>query len=157
VITFTTGVQRFSLRAAAVLVHDGAVLLHRAEGDPCWALPGGRVELGESGAETVVREMQEELGETVQCGPLLWIAESFFMENALERHEIGLYFAAQLPPDSPVLAERAPFYRSEGALRLIFCWFALSELATINVVPSFLVSGLAAPAAGPVHVVQREF
>ena len=62
VISFTKGVQKYNLRAAAVLVHDGAVLLHRLEGDPYWALPGGRVELGESGAETVVREMQEELG-----------------------------------------------------------------------------------------------
>ncbi len=156
-ISFTKGVQKYNLRAAAVLVHDGAVLLHRLEGDPYWALPGGRVELGESGAETVVREMQEELGETVQCGPLLWIAENFFTETALEFHEIGLYFAAQLAPDSPVLAERAPFYRIEGAHRIIFCWFALSELATIDVKPTFLVSGLAAPAVGPVHVVQREF
>jgi 8-oxo-dGTP pyrophosphatase MutT (NUDIX family) len=120
-------------------------------------MPGGRVEMGESGAETVVREMQEELGETVQCGPLLWVAESFFMDGALEFHEIGLYYAAQLLPDSPLLAERAFFYGSEGAQRLIFCWFALSELAGIDVKPSFLVNGLAAPAAGPVHVVQREF
>lgn len=41
--------HRFQLRAAAVVVHGGFVLLHRLQGDAFWALPGGRVEPGEDG------------------------------------------------------------------------------------------------------------
>ena len=34
--------HRFQLRAAAVVVHDGLVLLHRLVGDAYWALPGDK-------------------------------------------------------------------------------------------------------------------
>jgi 8-oxo-dGTP diphosphatase len=36
-----------------------------------WSIPGGRVEPGESDADAVVREVAEETGLSVTCGPLL--------------------------------------------------------------------------------------
>lgn len=74
--------QRFQMRAAAVIVHDGHVLLHRHEDQHLWPLPGGRVEPGEDAASTVVRAMQEELEEPVESGELLYLAENFFMRAA---------------------------------------------------------------------------
>ena len=59
-ISFDTAACRFQLRAAAVFLDEGHVLLHRLDGDPVWALPGGRVDPGEHAAAAVVREMQEE-------------------------------------------------------------------------------------------------
>lgn len=35
-ISFTTQGVAFQVRAAAVLIHDGRVLVHRAEGDDFW-------------------------------------------------------------------------------------------------------------------------
>lgn len=57
-ICFDVSDTRFQRGAAAIVVHTGRVLLHRAEHDPFWALPGGRVEPGETGAATNVREMR---------------------------------------------------------------------------------------------------
>jgi 8-oxo-dGTP pyrophosphatase MutT (NUDIX family) len=60
-ITFARENVWFALRVAGVAIHDGHVLLHRAECDDFWALPGGRAELLEPAAESLIREMQEEV------------------------------------------------------------------------------------------------
>ena len=61
-ITYTEGSRRFNYRIAAVFIDEGHLLVHRAETDPFWALPGGRAEMRELAADTVRREMREELG-----------------------------------------------------------------------------------------------
>jgi 8-oxo-dGTP pyrophosphatase MutT (NUDIX family) len=54
--------------AASAIVTDarGRIVLQRRADNDLWALPGGAMELGESLAETVVREVREETGLDVQ-------------------------------------------------------------------------------------------
>jgi ADP-ribose pyrophosphatase YjhB (NUDIX family) len=99
-ISVDVGCFRFQLRAAAVVIHDRFVLLHRLEGDEFWALPGGRVEPGEDARSALIREMGEELTETVKCDELLYVVENFFAHAGKPNHEIGLYFATRLSPRS---------------------------------------------------------
>lgn len=40
-----------------------------------WSVPGGRIEAGETDPEAVVREVREETGLQVTCGPLLGSVE----------------------------------------------------------------------------------
>ncbi len=57
-----------------VLIHQGRVLLVRRAKPPLegrWLIPGGTLELGETLAEGLVREMLEETGLRVRPGPLL--------------------------------------------------------------------------------------
>ena len=79
-ISFIVDGVRFNFRAAAVIVDDGYVLLHRAAHEDFWSLPGGRVEAGEASAATVARELTEELGPAcdARVGRLLWVVENFF-------------------------------------------------------------------------------
>lgn len=58
----------------AVIVDGGRLLLIRRsviEGDLVWALPGGKVEPGESVERAAVRETLEETGLTVEAGQVL--------------------------------------------------------------------------------------
>ena len=55
------------LPAAFAAVRDsaGEILLVRRIDDGFWELPGGRVEVGESAAQAVIREVEEESGITI--------------------------------------------------------------------------------------------
>ena len=49
--------------AAAVVTNDqGEILLQKRVDNELWAIPGGRMDIGESIAQTVVREVKEETG-----------------------------------------------------------------------------------------------
>jgi len=61
-IVFDDGPSRFQFRAAALIWVEGHILIHRSVSDPFWALPGGRIEFHEASAETLSREVEEELG-----------------------------------------------------------------------------------------------
>lgn len=134
---------RIRLRAAAVITRAGQVLLHRAEGDAFWALPGGGVEPGESTAQALVREMFEELGVAVVPGPLACVVENFFAYGGVDYHEMGLYLRAQPQPGSLLDQSPGPYAGVEGQRRLEFAWFALADLARLEVRPAFLRDALA--------------
>jgi len=112
--------------------------------------------MGEGAERAIVREWQEELGEPVTCGELLWVVENFYTANGSQFHEIGLYFRVSLAPTSRVLASNGPIRGQEGGTSLEFAWFDRRQLGRIDVRPSFLVSALAENPLGFRHVVQRE-
>lgn len=75
--TSTGATPRPLLAVGAIVAVDGHLLLVTRENQPAkgrWTVPGGRVEPGESMTDAVVREVAEETGLTVQCGPLVgWV------------------------------------------------------------------------------------
>ena len=96
-----------------VAIHDGSVLLHRADHESFWTLPGGRVEHGETAEQTVKREMQEELETDVDVVRLLWLVENFFEYDGRRYHEIALYFLIRFP-DNSLPRTSAAFDRNDG-------------------------------------------
>lgn len=155
VITFDLGNVRFNYRIVGAAIANGRVLVHRAETDDYFALPGGRGEPMEQARHTLRREMVEELGVTVRVGRLLWVVESFFGLQQRSFHELGLYFLMSLPRTSPLLGQHR-FYGIEGPTRLIFEWHALSELPSLPLYPSFLRKGLQSLPHSTQHVVDTD-
>ena len=154
-ISVDVGGFRFQLRAAAVVVHERFVLLHRLEGYEFWALPGGRVEPGEDARSTLIREMDEELAESVECDELLYVVENFFTHAGKPNHEIGLYFTARLNPRSELFDKSRSYSGAEGNSRLEFRWFAIEQLRGLDLRPSFLRESLLQPVFQFQHIVQR--
>ncbi|HET6909100.1 MAG TPA: NUDIX domain-containing protein [Mycobacteriales bacterium] len=53
--------------ASAIVVDDqGRLLLHRRSDNDLWSIPGGGMEIGESIASTIAREVEEETGILVE-------------------------------------------------------------------------------------------
>lgn len=161
-ITFERGRTRFTYRVTGICIHDGHVLLHRAETDDFWALPGGRCEMGESSDVTLRREMQEELGVTVTVGRLLWVVENFFILYGTAHHELGLYYAVDFPVGHRYLAKDREHAGIEDThpdgqrLALIFRWFPVADLTAAPFHPSFLRTALREVPGTTQHVVYRD-
>ena len=155
-ITYTDGSRRFNYRVAAAFVDDGHLLVHRAEPDLFWTLPGGRAELMEDAAQTIVREMREELGEDVEVERLLWLVENFFHYDACDYHELLLVWRAHLPAASARRDKDSWFHVADGGTTLTFRWVPLGELDALPLVPAFLRHGVRALPAGVERVVVRE-
>jgi ADP-ribose pyrophosphatase YjhB (NUDIX family) len=155
-LSFTDGQNRFDLRAVAVILSGDFILLRKLEADDYWSLPGGRVEMGEDAATAVAREMQEELALDVSVGPLLWVVENFFSAGERAHHEVGLYFATQVPEDAPILDQTTTHEGRERGQKLIFAWFPRHELAALDIRPAFLRDALAQVPLEFAHVVNRD-
>jgi len=159
--TIEHGDRRFVLRVAGVAFDRERVLLHRMEHDDFWAMPGGRVALGEEASVSLRREMIEEIATEVRVQRLVWVMENFF-ENAGKRyHELGLYFLMELPHDSPLRACESfegpeQWLAGSGTLKLIFRWFPLSALAALPLYPTFLRQGLLALPPTTQHIVHYD-
>jgi len=112
----------------AVVVEDDDLLLIRRGHGPAageWSVPGGRVEPGETLAEAVLRELEEETGVEGLCGPLLgWV------ERIEEDHHLVIldFTVTLLDRQEPVAGDDAV----EAA------WVPLAEVAELR-----LVEGLA--------------
>jgi ADP-ribose pyrophosphatase YjhB (NUDIX family) len=113
---------------AVVLRGQELLLVRRARGPGFgrWSLPGGRVEVGETLAEAVVREVAEETGLEVVCGEALgWV------ERISDRdHFVIIDFRAV--PTAP----GAPLTAGDDAAEV--AWVPLDEVTGMD-----LVDGLA--------------
>ncbi len=154
-ITFDEDNIRFTNRVVGVALDRDRVLLHRTDDMNFWALPGGRAELLEPSPQTLVREMQEELGVDVKVDRLLWLAENFFVYGPRQFHELGFYFLMHLPPDSP-LRDQASFLGQEGDLRIYFEWHPVATLESIALYPTFLRTGLKSIPTNIVHIIHTD-
>lgn len=81
----------------AILEGDRLLLVKRAAppGSGLWAVPGGKVRLGERLAEAAVREAREETGLEVDLGPVVWVGESIGPGEPPEWHYTLVDFLAR--------------------------------------------------------------
>ena len=119
------GRARPELCVGAVVVRGGELLLverGRGAASGQWAVPGGRVEGGETMAEAVVREVREETGLEVACRAALgWV------ERISDEHHFVIvdFLAEALDPAAPLAA---------GDDAADAAWVPLTELGSVELV-----------------------
>jgi ADP-ribose pyrophosphatase YjhB (NUDIX family) len=116
-----------------VAVVDGRLLLIRRGHGPAagsWSVPGGRVRLGETLHEAVVREVAEETGLAVVVESFLGWVERLDVDADEPAHFVILDFAvAPLEPDAPL---------SAGDDAAEAAWVDLADLGDYRLVPGLV-------------------
>lgn len=157
VLSFSIKGQRFNYRVAAIIVAEGHVLVCREDDDDYAMLPGGRVELGEDSAESLAREIAEEIALPAAIGPMLATSESFYRREGEDFHELGFFYAAELPEQGP--DGKTPWLvRQDEGHDLSFYWIPLAgaALEQINLLPRWLPAFLRDLPSGHSHIVHDE-
>jgi ADP-ribose pyrophosphatase YjhB (NUDIX family) len=147
---------RFQLRVAAVCIWRDHVLLQRALDGAFWVLPGGRVLPQESTADALIRTMRWEIAQEVAVQRLLWVMENATPMAGQALHELGFYYAVDLPANSPFLDVTRDHAGVERGHDLLLRWFPLDSLADLPLLPDFQRTALGQLPDSPQHIVQMD-
>ena len=138
-ISFKSGNEKFNYRVCAMMISDNKILAMHDERSPYYYLPGGRVAIGETAENAVIREVQEELGITSKIDRPLWLNQAFFTEDVdnLHYHEICIYFLMDIV-DTDLVSRGKVFTANEGKHTHTFEWLEFDRLKDEYFYPLFL-------------------
>ena len=138
-ISFKIGNEKFNYRVCAMIISDGKILAMRDERSPYYYLPGGRVAIGETAENAIVREVREELGVTPKIVRPVWLNQAFFTEDVdnLRYHELCIYFLTDIT-DTDLLSRGKNFTTNEGDRIYTFEWLDFALLKDEYFYPVFL-------------------
>lgn len=138
-ISFEIGNEKFNYRVCAMIISDGKILAMHDERSPYYYLPGGRVAMGETAENAVVREIREELGVTPKIVRPIWLNQAFFTEDVdnLHYHELCIYFLMDIK-ETDLLSRGQIFTTNEGDRINTFEWLEFAQLKDEYFYPAFL-------------------
>lgn len=122
-----------------MIISDNRILAMHDERSPYFYLPGGRVVMGETAEQAVIREMQEELDITPKIIRPVWLNQAFFTEDVdnLCYHELCIYFLMDVS-GTDLLKKGDKFTKVEGKHTHVFEWLAFNRLKDEYFYPLFL-------------------
>lgn len=139
-ISYTCDNQKFNYRVCAMIISGNKILAMHDEQSPYFYLPGGRVTMGETAEQAVVREVREELGVTPKITRPLWLNQAFFTEDVegIDYHELCIYFLMDISETNLLLEQGHSFTRTEGEHIHTFEWLEFDRLKEEYFYPVFL-------------------
>lgn len=128
-----------NVRAVAIIVHDNKVLFQKRKQDKFWALPGGKIRVGEKSEDTIKRELKEELElnsfNVERCNS---ISEYFFTFDNTLIHQYIFSYVVSVDNGEWILKEKSEFEGKEKNENLVFKWFDINSLENAPIKPDFL-------------------
>ncbi len=140
----------FTLRAAALILRDGCVLLVKSDRYDCFYTIGGGVRQNEVSADAVLRECREETGCSFEIDRLAFVQERFYTADKRLHHEVTFFY---LMKDSGFTIENGMITDQSGEH---LYWIPVEELDSRKIVPAFLRTALKELPMETVHIISRE-
>ena len=152
-LTFRTRCGTFNYRVGAVIIHDGKYLLMKNDEEPYYYTVGGRVRFDETTEETVLREVEEEIGVKLEIDRFLFFQEQFFdgKVTGTHIHELGVYY---LMKDSPLLENLTCRSVTARGVAEELCWIPAGEIGNHYIVPESISARLASLPLHPEHIIE---
>src|SRR6478672_3038325 len=115
--------ERPIIGVGAVILDGNRVLLVRRAHEPLkgeWSLPGGAVELGETLAQSLAREVREETGLEIRVGPVVEVLDRVHRaaDGRIEYHYVLVDYLC-----APIGGRLAPGSDADDA-----CWASVEDL-----------------------------
>lgn len=138
-ISYVEDSNKFNYRVCAVIISNDKILAMHDECSPYYYLPGGRVQMGETAEQAIIREVEEELNIIPDIVRPLWLNQAFFTEDIdhLNYHEICIYFLMDIS-HTDLLKKGGRFTLTEGRHIHDFEWLPFERLKDEYFYPLFL-------------------
>ena len=145
-----------NLRAGAIIMKDGKVLMAGNSRQPYLYSVGGRIRFGETAAEAVTREVREETGVSMEVDRLGFVHENYFYGDSPARqgkliYEVSFFFYMKVPEDFSPVCESFTEDDHQEFLR----WIDPAD-PSVKYYPEFFRTELRHPEAGVKHFVTDE-
>ena len=155
-ITIDVDDYKLNVRAAGVMIHNGKILVHRNVNSDHYALIGGRVEIGENSADTIKREIKEELGKDIEITGYISTIENFFELKDLKYHEIMFVYKAEFCDEEDKKIEHAMENVEEGGESDIhYEWIDINDLEKCHLKPQKIIDVIK-NGEYPVHLINED-
>lgn len=133
-ITIDVDDYKLNVRAAGVMIHNGKILVHRNVKYDHYALIGGRIEIGENSANTIKREIKEELGKDIEITGYISTIENFFEMKGSKYHEIMFIYKIEFINEEDKKIEYT-MKNIEGKDYLQYEWIELDRINEYPLLP----------------------
>lgn len=143
---FKTAEGLCSFRVRAIIMDAQKILMAKHARGYYYPI-GGRVHMGESSVDAVLREVQEETGVTMEIDRIGFLHENFYFDDkrGMNTHELALYYYMK---PIPLLSKRRLF----GSSGLELCWLPIESLAGERLFPTFFKTRLLEPSEHFEHI-----
>lgn len=145
---------KLNIRAAAVIIHNNKILIHKNVNEDHCTLPGGRIEIGESSKQTVIRELKEELGKETDIIGYIGTIENFFETNEKKYHELLFIHNVEFMNDEDKKINYT-MHNIEGKEYLKYEWLDIDKIEEYNIVPKCLKNILKSQKF-PIHIINND-
>ena len=125
---------KLNVRAAGVMIHNGKILVHRNINIDHYALIGGRVEIGENSANTIKREIKEEIGKDIEITGYVATIENFFEMKGSKYHEIMFIHKIEFTDEEDKKIEYT-IKNIEGKDYLQYEWIEINKIDDYPLLP----------------------
>src|SRR3989344_7135431 len=124
--------KHFHLRVRGIVRDGEHILLARVKGKKYSFLPGGHHEVGETLAQTLVRELHEELGVESVAKNYLGVVENGWPEDGEYHYEVNHIFEAEV---SGLRASASPASKED---HIEFFWSRADEFERFDLRPKMI-------------------
>ena len=128
---------KLNVRSSGLIIHDNFILTHHNLESDHYALPGGRIEIGEDSVSTVKREFLEETGKEIEVKECAAVVENYFTHDGQKYHEILFTHLAEFKneEDRKIITE---LENIEKKSHLRYEWLDINKIDEYNVRPYVL-------------------
>ena len=147
---FKNGDGNFSLRAAALIIESGQILLAKNNMYDCFYTVGGGINQNEASDKAILRECYEETGYHFEIDRLVFVQERFYTLENMPHHEVTFFYL--MKKNNIELYNGVNTDQNNERLY----WIPIEKLESMSIAPKFLCKELKDIPAQVTHIISYE-